>query len=66
MVRMYLLQIWFNLVNEETKDAIYDSYAMKGFIGIGFAEENVPDVTTLLNFLICWRKSTYRNKFLSG
>jgi IS5 family transposase len=50
MLRMYLLQIWFNLADEGTEDAIYDSYAMKRFVDIDFDEEDVPDATTLLNF----------------
>ena len=29
MLRMYLLQNWFNLSDEGIEDAIYDSYAMK-------------------------------------
>ena len=28
MLRMYLLQIWFNLSDPATEDAIYDSYAI--------------------------------------
>ena len=27
MLRMYLIQIWFNLSDPETEDAVYDSYA---------------------------------------
>ena len=27
MLRMYLFQIWFNLSNPATEDAVYDSYA---------------------------------------
>ncbi len=50
MLRMYLLQIWFNLSDEGTKDAIYDSYAMRKFVGINFLEQDVPDATTLLKF----------------
>ncbi len=50
MLRMYLLQNWFNLSDEGVEDAIYDSYAMRSFIGINFLEEQVPDATTLLNF----------------
>ena len=50
MLRMYLLQIWFNLSDEGTEDAIYDSYAMRKFVGINFLEEDVPDATTLLKF----------------
>ena len=50
MLRMYLLQIWFNLSDPATEDAIYDSYAMRKFTGIDFMEENVPDETTLCKF----------------
>ena len=35
MLRMYLLQIWFNLSDPATEDAIYDSYAMRKFTGYG-------------------------------
>ena len=50
MLRMYLLQCWFNLADEGLEDAIYDSYAMRSFMGINFMTEQVPDATTLLNF----------------
>ena len=50
MLRMYLLQIWFNLSDPATEDAIYDSYAMRKFTGIDFIKESVPDETTLCKF----------------
>lgn len=50
MLRMYLLQIWFNLSDEMLEDCIYDSYSMKKFAGIDLLEENVPDAVTLLRF----------------
>lgn len=50
MLRMYLLQIWFNLSDPATEDAIYDSYAMRKFVGIDFMTESVPDETTLCKF----------------
>ena len=50
MLRMYLLQIWFNLSDEAVEDAIYDSYAMRTFMGLNFMNESVPDATTLLKF----------------
>ena len=43
MLRMYLLQIWFGLSDEGTEDAIYDSYAMRSFLGLNFMMEQVPD-----------------------
>jgi len=39
-----------NLSDEGTEDAIYDSYAMRKFVGINFLEEDAPDATTLLKF----------------
>ena len=32
MLRMYLMQDWFNLADEAIEDAIYDSYAMRSFM----------------------------------
>lgn len=48
MLRMYLLQGWFSLSDEGVEDAIYDSYAMRRFLALDFAVEQVPDATTLL------------------
>jgi IS5 family transposase len=50
MLRMYFLQIWFSLSDEMTEDSIYDSYAMRSFVGIDFDERQPPDATTLLKF----------------
>lgn len=50
MLRMYLLQVWFSLSDEMVEDSIYDSYAMRHFVGLNFLEEQVPDATTLLKF----------------
>ena len=50
MLRMYLLQVWFSLSDEGVEDAIYDSYAMRRFMGLDFAVEQVPDATTLAKF----------------
>lgn len=50
MLRMYLLQIWFNLSDVGVEESIYDSYAMRAFMHIDFCSEQVPDSTTLLKF----------------
>lgn len=50
MLRMYLLQVWFSLSDEGVEEAVYDSYAMRRFLGLDFAVEQVPDATTLLHF----------------
>ncbi len=41
MLRMYLLQTWFNLSDEGVEDAIYDSYAFRKFMKIDFMNEQV-------------------------
>ena len=53
MLRMYLLQIWFNLFDPATEDAIYDRYMMRKFTGIDFMKESVLDETMLANSVIC-------------
>jgi IS5 family transposase len=50
MLRMYLLQNWYNLSDEMAEEEIYDSRAMKEFVKIDFQEEDAPDATTLLGF----------------
>lgn len=50
MLRMYLMQNWFNLSDAAIEDAIYDSYSMRCFMHIDFLTEQVPDSTTLLHF----------------
>jgi transposase, IS5 family len=50
MLRMYFLQQWYSLSDEGLEDAIYDSHAMREFVGIDLAREQVPDATTLLKF----------------
>ena len=48
---MLMLQVWFQLSDEGVEDAIYDSYAMKSFLGLNFAKgAQVPDATTLCKF----------------
>ena len=50
MLRMYFLQQWFGLSDEGLEDAIYDSQALRAFLGIDLGRESVPDATTLLQF----------------
>jgi IS5 family transposase len=50
MLRMYLVQCWFNLSDEATEDALYDSLAVRRFMGLDLAAGRAPDATTLLGF----------------
>ena len=50
MLRMYPMQIWFDLSDEGIEDSIYDSCAMRSFMHIDFHEPQVPDAAALLKF----------------
>jgi IS5 family transposase len=50
MLRMYLVQQWFNLADAACEDALLDSTALRRFVGIDLGRERVPDATTLLKF----------------
>ena len=64
MLRMYLLQCWFNLSAEGIEDAIYDSYALRSFMKVNFVDEQVPDATTLLKFRHLLEKHTIGKVFI--
>ena len=65
-LRMYLLQIWFNLSDPATEDAIYDSYAMRKFTEIDFMTEAVPDETTLCKFRHLLEKNELNKLFFDA
>ncbi len=50
MLRIYFLQQWFNLSDPATEEALYDSLAMRQFVGIDLGREPAPDETTILRF----------------
>jgi IS5 family transposase len=50
MLRMYFLQQWFNLSDPAMEEALYDSQAMRRFVGIDLGREPVPDETTVYRF----------------
>ena len=50
ILRMYIAQQCFGLSDEGTEDALYDSQAIRSFVGIDLNREAAPDATTLLKF----------------
>lgn len=50
MLRIHFLQHWFELSDPGAEEALYDSRAMRTFVGIDLGKEPVPDETTILNF----------------
>ena len=50
MLRLYLAQQCLGLSDEGAEDALYDSQAIRRFVGVDLARETAPDATTLLKF----------------
>ena len=50
MLRIYFLQQWFNLSDPAVEESLYDSVAMRTFVGIDLGREPVPDETTVCKF----------------
>lgn len=50
MLRLYVAQQCFGLSDEGAEDALYDSQAIRRFVGIDLSREAAPDATTLLKF----------------
>jgi transposase, IS5 family len=50
MLRIYFLQQWFNLSDPGVEEALYDSAAMRSFVGIDLGSEPAPDETTVCKF----------------
>ncbi len=50
MVRVYFLQLWFNLSDPAVEEALSDPAAMRSFAGIDLGREAAPDETTVCKF----------------
>jgi transposase, IS5 family len=50
MLRIYFLQLWFNLSDPAVEEELYDSVAMRSFVGIDLGVEGAPDETTVCKF----------------
>ncbi|PYT36785.1 MAG: IS5 family transposase [Acidobacteria bacterium] len=50
MLRIHLLQQWFNLSDPAMEEMLIDSQSMRRFAGINLMDDPVPDETTILKF----------------
>jgi IS5 family transposase len=66
MLRMYFLQLWFNLSDPAVEEALYDSVSMRSFVGIDLGVEAVPDETTICKFRHLLEKHDLGKKLLSA
>ncbi len=50
MLRIHLLQQWFNLSDPAMEEALYDMALFREFVGLDAGEDNLPDESTILRF----------------
>ena len=50
MLRIHFLQQWYSLSDPGVEEALYDSEAMRRFVGIDLGREGAPDESTVLQF----------------
>lgn len=50
MLRTYFVQQWFNLSDPGVEEALYESAALRRFVGVDLGIAPVPDETTVLRF----------------
>jgi IS5 family transposase len=50
VLRIHFLQHWFNLSDPAVEEALYDSIAMRAFVGVDLGNAAVPDETTICRF----------------
>ena len=50
MLRMYFVQQWFNLSDPGAEELLYESPAVRRFVGVDLGIASAPDETTILRF----------------
>lgn len=63
MLRIYCLQHWFNLSDPAAEEAIYDSRAMRCFVGIDLGNEPASDETTICKFRHLMERNNFGSQF---
>ncbi len=66
MLRIYFLQQWFDLSDPGVEEALYDSRAMRGFVGIDLGQEPAPDETTVCRFRHLLERNDLGRKLFAG
>ena len=64
MLRVYFLQLWFNLSDPAVEEALYESSSMRNFAGIDLGVEAAPDETTVCKFRHLLEKHKLGKKLL--
>jgi IS5 family transposase len=64
MLRIYLLQLWYNLSDPAMEDAIYDRMSFQKFLGFDIFGGDVPDESSILRFRHLLEKHDLANPIL--
>jgi transposase, IS5 family len=64
MLRIYFLQLWFNLSDPAVEEALYDIASMRAFAKIDLGTTGVPDETTVCKFRHLLEKHDIGKKLL--
>ena len=64
MLRIYFLQLWFNLSDPGVEETLYDSAAMRQFAGIDLGREPVPDRPRFASSATCWSSTSLELRYL--
>lgn len=62
MLRIHCAQKWYNLSDAGMESELYDSMALRRFVGLHGATEAVPDETTILKFRRLLEENTLHEK----
>jgi IS5 family transposase len=61
MLRIHLLQQWYDLSDPAMEDALIEVATIRGFAGIALITDRSPDETTILAFLHLLEKHVLGN-----
>jgi IS5 family transposase len=65
MLRVYFLQLWFNLSDLAVEESLYDSAAMRGFARIDLGVEAAPDAAMISRFRELLQRKRLVKKLIS-
>jgi len=64
MLRIHLMQQWYDLSDLAMEDALIEVPTMRRFAGINLISDRIPDETTILSFRHLWRSTIAANRSL--
>jgi len=59
MLKIHFMQQWFGLSDPAMEEALWETPLLRGFAGISFDFEGIPDETTILKFRHLLEKRTH-------